>query len=123
MYSTNLIAPSYSQGYGALDPWTASHTPIWSYLTHWGVFLFIITGWLAWETRQWMASTPVSSLNKLRPYQVLIEAGIAVFLVALLYLAYRGVEIGWIALPLGGSGPASCSCARTCPTSSASCSS
>jgi uncharacterized membrane protein len=39
-------------------------------------------------------------LNKLRPYQVLIEAGIAVFLVALFYLAYRSVEIGWVALPL-----------------------
>ena len=91
---------AYSQGYGALDAWTASETPIWSYLTHWGVFLFIITGWLTWETREWMASTPVSSLNKLRPFQVLIEAGLAFFLVSLLYLALRGVELGWISLPL-----------------------
>jgi YYY domain-containing protein len=91
---------AYSQGYGALDPWTTSHTPIWSYLTHWGIFLFIITGWLAWETRQWLESTPLSSLNKLRPYQVVIEVGIAFVLAALLYLAYRGVEIGWVALPL-----------------------
>ena len=91
---------AYSQGYGALDPWTASQTPIWSYLTHWGVFLFIITGWMAWETHEWLASTPVSSLNKLRPYQVAIEAGIAIFLVALFYLAYRSVEVGWVALPL-----------------------
>ena len=91
---------AYSQGYSALDPWTATQTPIWSYLTHWGVFLFIITFWLAWETREWMASTPVSALNKLRPYQILIEAGIAFFLAALLYLMYRQVEIGWVALPI-----------------------
>lgn len=91
---------AYSQGYGALDAWTASHTPMGSYLTHWGVFLFIITGWMAWETRQWLASTPVSSLNKLRPYQILIEAGIALFIISLIYLAYRNVEIGWVALPL-----------------------
>jgi len=91
---------AYSQGYSSLEPWTASHTPFWSYLTHWGVFLFIITAWLAWETRQWLASTPVSSLNKLRPYQLWIEAGIAIFIVGLLYLAYRGVEIGWVAWPL-----------------------
>jgi YYY domain-containing protein len=91
---------AYSQGYGALDPWTSSNTPIWSYLTHWGVFLFMISGWLAWETRQWLASTPASSLNKLRPYQVLIEAVTALILAALLYLAYRGVEISWVALPL-----------------------
>ncbi|MFN2121849.1 MAG: DUF2298 domain-containing protein, partial [Anaerolineales bacterium] len=91
---------AYSQGYSTLEPWTASHTPFWSYLTHWGVFLFIITAWLAWETRQWLASTPVSSLNKLRPYQIWIEAAIAIFIVGLLYLAYRGVEIGWVAWPL-----------------------
>ena len=66
---------AYSQGYTWVDSWTASQTPIWSYLTHWGVFLFLITMWLAWETRQWMAETPVSALNKLRRYQVLIEAG------------------------------------------------
>ena len=91
---------TYSQGYSALDGWTASQTPIWSYLTQWGVFLFIITAWMAWETRQWLASTPVSSLNKLRPYQILIEAGLALFLAALFYLFYRQVEIGWVALPL-----------------------
>ncbi|MFH1184995.1 MAG: DUF2298 domain-containing protein [Chloroflexota bacterium] len=91
---------AYSQGYSALEAWTGAHTPIWSYLTHWGVFLFMITFWLAWETRQWLAYTPAASLRKLRPYQVLIEAAIAVFLVALLYLAYRGVQIGWVALPL-----------------------
>ena len=91
---------TYNQGYTWVDSWTASHTPIWSYLTHWGVFLFLITMWLAWETRQWMAETPVSALNKLRRYQVLIEADIAIFLMALLYLAYSQVEIGWVALPL-----------------------
>ena len=80
---------TYNQGYTWVDSWTASHTPIWSYLTHWGVFLFLITMWLAWETRQWMAETPVSALNKLRRYQVLIEADIAIFLMALLYLAYQ----------------------------------
>lgn len=91
---------SYLQGYSAIDPWTASQTPIWSYLTHWGVFLFIIVAWMIWETREWMATTPVSSLNKLRSYQLLIEAGIAIVLASLLYFVYRGVEIGWVALPV-----------------------
>ncbi len=91
---------SYLQGYSAIDPWTASQTPIWSYLTHWGVFLFIIVAWMTWETHEWMATTPVSSLNKLRPYQLLIEAGIAIVLASLLYFVYRGVEIGWVALPV-----------------------
>ena len=47
-----------------------------------------------------MAETPVSALSKLRRFQVLIEADIAIFLMALLYLAYRQLQIGWVALPL-----------------------
>jgi YYY domain-containing protein len=103
LFAYGLYQPyraAYSQGYSALEAWTGPMTPIWSYLTHWGVFLFIVVFWLGWETRGWLASTPASSLRKLLPYQVLIEAGIAVFLVSLLYLAYRGVEIGWIAVPV-----------------------
>ncbi|MGB7873439.1 MAG: DUF2298 domain-containing protein [Anaerolineales bacterium] len=91
---------TYSQAYSKLDPWIASHTPMTSYLTHWGLFLFLIFTWLVWETRQWMAATPVSSLNKLKPYQLLIELALALFIVLLLYLAYRKVSVGWIALPL-----------------------
>jgi YYY domain-containing protein len=91
---------AYSQAYRQLDPWTASRTPIMSYLTHWGLFLFLIISWLVWETRQWMAATPVSSLGKLKPFQFLIELALAVFIVGLLYLAYRKAWVGWIALPL-----------------------
>jgi YYY domain-containing protein len=91
---------AYSQGYGALDPWNDSRTPIWSYLTHWGAFLFIIAVWLAWETRQWMASTPASSLSKLKPWQIVIDGAAAIFFVGLLYLAYKHVQVGWVALPL-----------------------
>ncbi|MGE5250172.1 MAG: DUF2298 domain-containing protein [Bacteroidota bacterium] len=90
----------YAQAYGAVDPWTGSHTPIWSYLTHWGLFLFIITAWMLWETRQWMAATPVSALSKLRPYVLVIEGALALVLLALIYLGLKGVQIGWLALPL-----------------------
>jgi len=90
----------YSQAYGALDPWTGSHTPIWSYLTHWGLFLFLIVSWLLWETREWMAATPVSALGKLQPFTFIIEGGLALLLAALAYLALKGVEVGWLALPL-----------------------
>ncbi|MFZ5908657.1 MAG: DUF2298 domain-containing protein [Chloroflexota bacterium] len=91
---------AYSQAYSKLDPWTATQTPLTSYLTHWGLFLFVIFAWLAWETREWMAATPVSALGKLKPFQLLIELALALFIVALLYLAYRKIWIGWIALPM-----------------------
>jgi len=92
---------AYSQSYSKVDAWTASQTPISSYLTHWGLFLFIAFAWLAWETRQWMAVTPVSALKKLKPYQLLLDLAIGLFFAIMLYLAYRKIFIGWIALPLG----------------------
>jgi len=91
---------SYSQAYSALDEWKGPFTPLASYLTHWLVFLFIVVSWMAWETHEWMASTPVSALRKLRPYALLIESTLVVFALALLVLAYKGISIGWIALPI-----------------------
>ena len=79
----------------------ASQTPISSYVTHWGLFLFIVFAWLAWETRQWMAATPVSALKKLKPYQLWLELALGLIIAILLYLAYRKTFAGWIALPLG----------------------
>jgi YYY domain-containing protein len=90
----------YSQAYSALDPWRGPYTPIWSYLTHWLVLLFIVVSWMAWETREWMASTPVSALAKLRPYALVIEASLVVFALALLLLQFIGTSVGWIALPI-----------------------
>ena len=90
----------YSQAYSALDPWNGPFTPIWSYLTHWLVFLFIVVSWMAWETHEWMATTPVSALRKLRPYAWLIEGALVVLVLALLVLAYKKISVGWVALPI-----------------------
>ena len=90
----------YSQAYGSLQLWRGSHTPLLSYLTHWGVFLFIIVAWLLWGTREWMAATPVSALARLRTYHLWIELSIALLVAFLLYFAIFGVPVGWVALPL-----------------------
>jgi YYY domain-containing protein len=90
----------YGQAYGSVSHWTASHTPISTYLTHWGLFLFLIVSWLIWETREWMAHTPLSSLKYLQPYRLLIEISLALFISLLVFFAYEGVIIIWVALPL-----------------------
>jgi len=90
----------YSQAYSALDEWKGPFTPIWSYFTHWLVFLFIVVSWMVWETHEWMASTPVSALRKLKPYALLIEGALVIFALALLILAFKKISIGWIALPV-----------------------
>ena len=90
----------YSQAYSAVEQWKGPYTPLGSYLTHWLVFLFIVVSWMTWETLEWMASTPVSGLRKLKPYAWLIEGALVIFVLALLVLAYLKIRVGWIALPI-----------------------
>ena len=90
----------FGQAYNSVDWWKASRTSFSSYFTHWGLFLFIITAWLIWETREWMAATPVSHLGRLRKYVLWIEVALAVFIALLAFFAVEGVRIGFIALPL-----------------------
>ncbi len=89
-----------SQPYGTIRRWTEETTSTMDYLTHWGVFLFIITTWLIWETRQWMATTPLSSLRKLeKQIPALLFFGIF-FLSLFPVLFYMKVQIHWLVLPL-----------------------
>ncbi|MCX6033694.1 MAG: DUF2298 domain-containing protein, partial [Chloroflexi bacterium] len=101
----------FGQSYNSFEAWKGNRSDISSYLVHWGVFLFFIVSWMIWETREWMAVTPVSSLRKLRPYRDLIIGGV-IFLFLLLVLrqvwamgstqqsSWKGVTILWLALPL-----------------------
>ena len=90
----------FGQGYSAVDFWKGDHTPWWSYMTHWGVFIFLIFSWLVWETLEWMATTPVSALKKLQPYTGLIYLLAGALLAAVAALLALKVEIGWTVLPL-----------------------
>ncbi len=95
------FSESYVQAYGEINEWTGTHTPSNSYWVHWGIFLFILITFLVWETRQWMAKTPLSSLRKLKPFTWII---LSVFLalltaMAVLHIKYE-VRVYWIALPL-----------------------
>ncbi|MGD0611843.1 MAG: DUF2298 domain-containing protein [Anaerolineales bacterium] len=101
----------YSQQYNSIQPWTGGRSDIWSYLTHWGVFLFFIVSWMIWETREWLASTPLSALRKLRPYQELILGAVLLLILLLVVqqvwvmlptqnVPWDGVTILWLALPL-----------------------
>jgi YYY domain-containing protein len=113
-FSQLLYAPFahwFWQGYNSLEPWKGSRSDLTSYLVHWGVFLFFIVSWMAWETRQWMAQTPAASLTKLRPFKGLIYVFLALILLALLLqqawvmspsqnVPNKGMTILWLALPL-----------------------
>ena len=103
----------YSQGYSSVQAWNGPRTPISSYITHWGLFLFILVSWMIWETLDWMAKTPYSSLRKLRPHLWLILTT-PVALLGLMTLMqvwvmkmrpipqqnWSGALVVWLALPL-----------------------
>ncbi len=91
----------YGQGYNAADIWRGTHTPVSAYFNHWGVFLFAILSWMAWETREWMAQTPLSALRRLAPYQGLIQMTVVLLAVATAVLMlFFEVRIAWVVLPL-----------------------
>ena len=95
------FAQWYGLAYSQVSQWTNEKTPIWSYWTHWGLFLFVITSWMLWETRQWLAQTPLSGLKKLVPYELAIEMGIAVLVSILLALQFiLNVPVAWFAFPI-----------------------
>jgi len=91
----------YALGYSRISLWKGTHTPLSAYLTHWGLFLFVIVSWMVWETRDWMAHTPLSALRKLQPYKGWIQAGVVLLLVVIGVLTiWLKVAIAWFVLPL-----------------------
>lgn len=80
----------YGQGYTSIKPWFGTHTPVNDFLVHWGLFLFVIVTWMTSETINWMATTPVSALSKLKKYRELI---LAVFLILLVIIISFGVSL------------------------------
>lgn len=105
----------YGQGYTKANWWQGTLTPLWAYNLHWGIFLFIIVSWMFYETVDWMARTPLSALQKLRPYRDVITALLTVLAVVIVLLGLkipllsidsplpigRGIAVVWLALPLG----------------------
>jgi YYY domain-containing protein len=101
---TFLLYQPYAHWYGLpyskINLWRGTHTPIGSYLTHWGVFLFVIIFWMGWETRQWMAATPLSSLRKLEKFRPLIYGVLVILLLLAVAMLFLEVRIHLLALPL-----------------------
>jgi YYY domain-containing protein len=91
----------FVQGYTSIQVWKGTHTNLGDYITHWGFFLFLIIIWLIWETRQWLDTTPLAALNRLKPYFILIVIMVLITLAWMVVLHVQGIRIGWLVLPLG----------------------
>jgi YYY domain-containing protein len=91
----------FGQGYTRVDIWEGDRTPLDSYFTHWGLFLFIIVSWMSWETYHWMKTTPASHLVKLKPYLNWVYAILVLFIIIMFLFLLMGVPVGLIVLPIG----------------------
>ena len=91
----------FGQGYTNVALWTGDRTPLNSYLTHWGLFLFLIVSWMGWETYHWMKTTPQSELRKLQPHMTWVYAVMILFLILLVAFLILGVTVAVVIVPLG----------------------
>jgi len=91
----------YGQGYESATLWQGSHTGLMDYLTVHGHFLFMVGAWMLWELREWMASTPLSSLARLRPHLPSLAGGLLLVMAAMAWLLGRGVQPAIVIFPLG----------------------
>ena len=89
----------YGLGYEQANLWKGAQTPIIDYLTVHGVFLFFLLVWMIWETRQWLAQTPLSALNRLRPHLSLIGALILLWIASTVILVSLGYSVAIIVIP------------------------
>ena len=87
-------------GYNSVRIWNGPRTPLYSYLLHWGLILFVIACWFAWETYQWMACTRLSKLKKYRRYKDPLIGLMIFILVGFLVLLLLKVTVALVALPL-----------------------
>ncbi len=91
----------YGQGYNAIKLWEGDLTPEWAYTMHWGLFLFVIASWMAWETIDWMAKTPVSALNMVRQHLGYYIAAVVGTVAVIIGLLVMKIQPGWIVVLMG----------------------
>jgi YYY domain-containing protein len=83
----------YGVGYTQAELWQGSRTSLDGYLTVHGLYLVVLLPWLAWETRQWMASTPLSALSRFKPYSVMLLTIALIGVFGIAYLTVDGLSV------------------------------
>lgn len=85
----------------SIQLWTGERTPCWSYLMHWGLFLFAIITWFFHETADWLETVKLSAFRRF--YERIrggLFAAAAFSVVTIGFFASRKVAVGLIAFPL-----------------------
>ncbi|MGA9532380.1 MAG: DUF2298 domain-containing protein [Anaerolineales bacterium] len=90
----------YVQGYTQAQLWEGAKTPINAYLTVYGLFLFLIVSWLLWESREWMAATPLVALRRLARWSIYFLTAAILFVLSIMAADALGYHVFLLAAPL-----------------------
>ena len=90
----------YAAIYSSASPWAGPKTPVWAYLTIHGLFLFLITSLLIWQTARWMQTTYVRDLRGRANWLYAGVGGLLTVLLVSLGLSLYEWNVTIVALPL-----------------------
>lgn len=94
---------AYRTGYTSFVLWEGSRTPLWAYIDIWGLFLFLIVSWMAWETWQWVNDMRQDALDRARLLPIMIAGasclGITVLGITIV-ATLQDCPVAALALPL-----------------------
>ena len=94
------FALHYGQAYNAVSLWPGSYTHVGNYLVVYGLFLFLILTYLAWELRQWTRTWTRASLRGQERRGPVIVGGALLHLLLVVVLLLRGYYIAPLVLTL-----------------------
>lgn len=91
---------NYGQGYASVSLWPGSYTEVQPYLNVYGLFLFLLAGYLLIEFRAWAATWTQAGLRRLEPIGGVLVMSLMLFVVILLLMLATGYYIAPIVLTM-----------------------
>lgn len=90
----------YASVYTRVMAWDGPRSPLWTYFTIYGLFLFLVLSLLVWDTGRWLRSVYVRSLTGKGALLALLAAAVLVIMSGVVMLSASGYPVTLVAAPL-----------------------
>lgn len=101
--TTFVVSPYnawFASTYSSVALWEGNQTPLWAYWNIHGLFLFLITSLLIWDTSRWLSTTHVRDLRGQGIWLSVGAVVVGVLLLVALVLGFMGNQVAMITIPL-----------------------
>ena len=101
--ATFVVSPYnawYASTYSSVALWEGNQTPLWAYWNIHGLFLFLITSLLIWDTSRWLSTTHVRDLRGQGIWLSIGASIVGLLLLIALVMGFMGNQVALIAIPL-----------------------